>query len=71
MFMYGNMTDKLRDKKRNYKIDEESYGHPQHEPYKREHRDWHNFLLDDEDEWQYVSQDSDEDWDTEDDEDSV
>lgn len=54
------MTDKLRDKKRNYKIDEESYGHPQHEPYKREHKDWHNFLLDPDD-WEWEGEEDDED----------
>lgn len=55
MFMCGNtVTDKLRDKKRNYKIDEEAYGHPRHEPYKRDKaNDRHNYLNHDDDlgEW--------------------
>jgi hypothetical protein len=47
------MTDKLRDKKKNYKIKEEEYGHPLHEPYKRDKiKDKHNYLLaDDAEEW--------------------
>lgn len=34
------MSDKLRDKKKNYKISEEEYSHPRHEPYKRERLKW-------------------------------
>lgn len=53
MFTSGNMTDKLRDKTKKYKIKEEEYGHPLHEPYRRDRsNDRLNYLInDDEGDW--------------------
>lgn len=51
---------KLRDKTREYKTEEDYYSHPRHAPYKRPHKDWHNLLLDGDEEFPEFEEDDDE-----------